>query len=620
MSPTAWLSLLGHASLEGLSLVLAVSLITFAFPRLPAFARTFLWWAVCARLLIVCIPHAAVTIPLAAPGARLTDGASVAQRLLASPAFESASARAREVTSGVRTLSTSARSFTARARSVATALPRPALPTLPLGATLAWLLFALWAAGATLRIAQWLRESMSLERVWRAAQPCDDTNALAWLTGWLGARAHRLELRTGGAFVTPLVLAGPRARILLPASFSALPLADQRAGLAHEAAHLRRYDLQLGTLVALAEVLFWFHPLVAFAAREYAAAREEACDADAVRLSGLSPDRYGELLLRFGIEPLAPSRAAASCGSRHFHQLRKRIVMLSLVSSTSRARRSGAALLVVAAALILLPVRFTPPANAAAIDDRQPATPRPAAAPRTPSTPRSVSTTRVVDSESTPVPEPVYDSRHLVSDRDFSFGRLHSGDWFFWGSFDDRTMAGLNRLERSHRNGDVVWFEELDHAYLVSDPAIVAEVNRLLEPMESVAKSQSKVGAEQAKIGALQAALGREQAVLSEEQIRYETKLESLESHISAAREQGKSTAEFESRRAKVEAELRAMSERERAFERESQEFERQSDAFGDRENDMGAKTDKLMDEIGAQIRDLVHPLIESGKATPVRQ
>lgn len=631
MTPAPWLAALGHASLEGVSLVLAVSLVTFAFPRLPAFARTLLWWAVCVRLLIVCIPHAALSIPVTNPAARLAtgapaalrlfaplgsplaNGAPAAQRLLAAPVLEPASSR-------VRAFTAVARAITTRARAVANALPRPAAPR---GVTVAWLLFAAWILGAAFRVAQWFRESARIERVWREAQPCEDATAMSWLTGWLGAPARSPELRAGGAFATPLVLAGPRARILLPASFAGLPLADQRAGLAHEVAHLRRHDLELGTLVALAEVLFWFHPLVAFAAREYAAAREEACDAEAVQLSGVAPAHYGELLLRFGIEPLAPSRAAASCGSRHFHQLRKRIVMLSLISSTSRARRIGAALLVIAAALILLPVRFATPALAA-IDDRQTATPRPAVAPRTPttphtlSTPRTVSTTRVVDSEITPLPEPVYDSRP-VSHRDFSFGRLHAGDWFFWGSFDDRTMEGLKRLERSHRNGDVVWFEEQDRAYLVSDPAIVAEVNRMLEPMESVAKSQSKVGAEQAKLGALQAALGREQAMLSEEQIRYETKLESLESHISAAREQGKSTAEFESRRAKVEAELRAMSERERAFERESQEFERQSDAFGDRENDMGAKTDKLMDEIGAQIRNLVHPLIENGKATPVR-
>ncbi|MET0256386.1 MAG: M56 family metallopeptidase, partial [Luteibacter sp.] len=64
-----------------------------------------------------------------------------------------------------------------------------------------------------------------------------------------------------------------------------LPL-DERLGdedldlaLMHELAHVRRGDLVLGCIPALARTLFFFHPLVHLAVREYALCREAACDA-----------------------------------------------------------------------------------------------------------------------------------------------------------------------------------------------------------------------------------------------------------------------------------------------------------------------------------------------------
>ena len=82
--------------------------------------------------------------------------------------------------------------------------------------------------------------------------------------------------------------------------------------LAHELAHLRRGDLWLGWVPALAEALLFFHPLVRRAAREYALAREEACDAEALRLTGAEPGDYGQLLLAFGVARPhgAPRRSA----------------------------------------------------------------------------------------------------------------------------------------------------------------------------------------------------------------------------------------------------------------------------------------------------------------------
>ena len=61
---------------------------------------------------------------------------------------------------------------------------------------------------------------------------------------------------------------------------------DLRLALAHEMAHVKRGDLRLALLPAAMQVLFFFHPLVWLASAEWAAAREEACDALALQATG----------------------------------------------------------------------------------------------------------------------------------------------------------------------------------------------------------------------------------------------------------------------------------------------------------------------------------------------
>ena len=76
---------------------------------------------------------------------------------------------------------------------------------------------------------------------------------------------------------SPLVLGLLDARIVLPAA--PLPSADElELALAHELLHLRQRDLLWGLVPAAAERLFFFHPLVRLAAREYTLAVESACD------------------------------------------------------------------------------------------------------------------------------------------------------------------------------------------------------------------------------------------------------------------------------------------------------------------------------------------------------
>jgi beta-lactamase regulating signal transducer with metallopeptidase domain len=73
-----------------------------------------------------------------------------------------------------------------------------------------------------------------------------------------------------------------RPVIALPSVVVDFPIAEQAAIVRHELAHLRRqHPLQL-FLQRFVEAMYWFHPLVWWASRQAAAAREIRCDRDAV--------------------------------------------------------------------------------------------------------------------------------------------------------------------------------------------------------------------------------------------------------------------------------------------------------------------------------------------------
>ena len=109
--------------------------------------------------------------------------------------------------------------------------------------------------------------------------------------------------------------------------------------LCHELLHLRRHDLWFGWVPALAQRIFFFHPLAALAVREYAIAREAACDAEVLRVLGSAPQAYGRLLLRWGVAPRETGLAAAGA-SPSLENLKRRLQMLQQISD-SRRRISG---------------------------------------------------------------------------------------------------------------------------------------------------------------------------------------------------------------------------------------------------------------------------------------
>lgn len=188
-------------------------------------------------------------------------------------------------------------------------------------------LLAAWAvlvaAQIIIGIVRWRRITGLAAR----ALPHDDVR----LETLCAQRARALGLRRSPRLAvsaevdSPQVVGLWRPTILLPLD-DTLGDDEREMALMHELAHVRRGDLFLGGIPALARTLFFFHPAAHMAVREYALCREAACDALAVDRGRLAAGSYGRLLLRLGVTP-HPHHALPGA-SPTFRILKRRLDML----------------------------------------------------------------------------------------------------------------------------------------------------------------------------------------------------------------------------------------------------------------------------------------------------
>jgi beta-lactamase regulating signal transducer with metallopeptidase domain len=228
-----------------------------------------------------------------------------------------------------------------------------------------------WAAGAALFA---LRLIFGLARVWwlerRATELTDDE----WvrLTDGLSRRLRLgriVRLLREPAATVPMTWGVFHPVILLPGEADEWESERRRVVLAHELAHVRRWDALTQWIAHVALVLFWFNPLVWMAARKLREEREHACD-DAVLEIGTAPADYADHLLTIvrslGSAPgPAPAHALAMARRSQFEGR-----LLAILDNA--VRRNGvsraAALATSAAALAcLLPLAAMRPADRAAV-------------------------------------------------------------------------------------------------------------------------------------------------------------------------------------------------------------------------------------------------------------
>jgi beta-lactamase regulating signal transducer with metallopeptidase domain len=218
-------------------------------------------------------------------------------------------------------------------------------PVLP-PVVLAWLIGALgvsvWYAGGWV----WVRRL-----IWKRAQPAAERWRQAAADLARRMRVSRpVRILESAAVRVPTLVGCLRPVILLPASvLTGLAPEQIEALLAHELAHVRRWDYLVNLGQTVAEALFFYHPAVWWLSRRIRVEREQCCDDAVVATCG---DRvaYARALATLGQSSVVPAAALAAGDGRLLARIRR---ILTMEPDTRNERGWGAVALVgIAAALV----------------------------------------------------------------------------------------------------------------------------------------------------------------------------------------------------------------------------------------------------------------------------
>jgi bla regulator protein blaR1 len=227
------------------------------------------------------------------------------------------------------------------------------------------LLFAIWAAGAAALLVRTLLKWIDVRAVASAARPI--------------ALDAGIPVRSTRALLEPGVFGFLRPVLLLPEHIGrSLPPAEIEAILAHELAHVRRFDNLTAALQMLVELVFWFHPLVWWIGRRLIEERERACD-EAVLRAGIDRQTYAMAIVNVcKLCQRVPLACAAGVGGGRLTLRVRAILDQPLTQAFSRLKRAllASAGIVTIAALSAAGLAGQSTARAASPLDVQPNGPR----------------------------------------------------------------------------------------------------------------------------------------------------------------------------------------------------------------------------------------------------
>jgi beta-lactamase regulating signal transducer with metallopeptidase domain len=633
---------LWRASWQGALWAALVWALTRAIPRMPSALRAGLWWLVSLKFVLSLGALAPVRLPLLpAPG---PVRAEPAESLESAPVTVVGMAAA-------RTLAPSGGQVPWRQVGMAA-------------------LLAAWGLGIAWQLRGHVRAWASVRGLRQRAVPLrhpDIEGAVRELASAAGLRRVP-RLLMSEEVKSPLATGLLSPVVVLPArAVRRLDEEALRMALAHELAHFQRRDLWLGWVPAVAETVLFFHPLVRKAAREYALAREEACDAEALRLTGAEPGDYGQLLLAFGVTR-SHGTAAALGASAHVHTLHRRLTMLEHVDvATPRGHASLRAALLLLGLAVLVPFQVVarepaapaPPALAQPALSVTPAAvatpaiaPAPAAAPKVaaaplapvapvvPSAPKAGPRLAVAPKVAPPAPPapppavvapappaPPAMPRVAAAERDEDDDDGVEGFVLISGNnvMMSGSMSDLRRAKSLGTGGKDLLFVHRDgKSYVIRDAKVLEQLRATFEPQSKLGAQQAELGQKQSALGMKQAELGQKQAALGVKQAQMGLKHAELSMQMMRASQQGDEAA-----RERQEQELEKLEE---ALEKDQEAISKEQEALGEQQEALGAEQEKLgeqQEKLGEQqealareaekkLKALVEEALRKGLAEPV--
>jgi len=222
------------------------------------------------------------------------------------------------------------------------------------------LIFLLWVLGAAFVAVKLLAGLTRLAWISTDATPIagGDWQELVWrCSRALGIARPVKILLSADPSSMPLTWGLLWPRILLPTGAMEWSEERRKTVLSHELAHIARHDWLAQICGELTRAIYWFHPLVWFAAAKLRSESEQACD-DCVLNSGVDPSQYANQLLELARTLKNAHRrwSAALAFARPTNLERRFIAMLNPNLNRGGISRRTGLLLKLAAFCLILPL------------------------------------------------------------------------------------------------------------------------------------------------------------------------------------------------------------------------------------------------------------------------
>jgi beta-lactamase regulating signal transducer with metallopeptidase domain len=323
----AWTAALCRASVEGAIAIALVWLVCRAIPRLSPNVRCWLWRLALLKMVLALIPLGSIDLPILprawtgeqaiAPSSSTAAATPAANaehaNIVASDSPANVDGGRAQASSGVAPLLSSSAAAASKRSGAWIALT---------------ILFFTWLAVVTVFAATVILRVRGARRWRRDWQLVKDRDVLT-LNERLAAELRLFQppiLFEAENCESPAVFGAVRTAVVLPSPLlrQSTP-AELRLILAHEMAHIRRWDLLGNWFSTLVSGAFFFHPLVWLALRESRLSQEMACDELAVRQPDVSVADYGRLLVDLAARSPKSAPAVAAVGVvESFHIFLKR--------------------------------------------------------------------------------------------------------------------------------------------------------------------------------------------------------------------------------------------------------------------------------------------------------
>jgi len=485
-----------------------------------------------------------------------------------------------------------------------------------------------WSCGAGLLA---LRMMLGLAWVRRRSRPGQYRVDAAWqarvdqLARQLGI-ARRVTLGLVDDLASPVTAGWWRPVVLVPASLvTGMPPQLLEALLAHELAHVRRFDYLVNLIQSAIEILLFYHPTVWWLSNRIRIEREQIADDVAASTLG-EPRRLALALSELDLFQLStPQLAHAAHGGNLMSRIKR------LVRPESEPLNWKLAVPILGLALSAAFYSHTDTAHAAA-------SPAQAAgqAPAAPAQPA------VQASPAHPAAKTVHRTHGKSADNAYALvSGTDRGANMSGGSQDWKEVEAVKRAI----DGDFLWFRDGGKTWVVQDPAVLARASAAWEPVDRLGKQMEAYGAEMEKHGDRMDALGKEMEKAAdsfkpdEGKVReFERKMEELSRQMAALG--GKMDTASDEEQDRIGREMgrigKQMDELGRKFEQEQnaqgrrlarasmEEIGRRMNEAGKPMNELGKKMDALGKQMEQEsraaekiVRELIRDAVARGLARP---